>query len=109
MQLISIFQEENELRSCVRRVGITHQGSKELHMRKRGTDLFLDVKRVWHFYWETGVLGEAVREAWTHTDPHLVTAKVIVVGLVFAGYHLYQGIDRRLGQGKLWRMIFSRG
>ena len=69
----------------------------------------LFAERVWHFYREIGVLGEAVREAWTHMDPHLVSAKVIIVGLVFAGYHLYQGIDRRLGHGKLRRMIFSRG
>ena len=69
----------------------------------------LFAERVWHFYRETGVLGEGVREAWTHMDPHPVSAKVIIVGLVFAGYHLYQGIDRRLGQGKLRRVIFSRG
>jgi len=69
----------------------------------------LFAERVWHYYREVGVLGEAVREAWTHTDPNVVSAKVIIVGLVFAGYHLYQGIDRRLGEGKLRRMIFSRG
>ena len=69
----------------------------------------LFAERVWHFYRESGVLGEAVREGWTHMNPNVVAAKVIVVGLVFAGYHLYHGIDRRLGQGKLWRMIFSRG
>jgi hypothetical protein len=54
------------------------------------------------------VLGEAVQEAWTRIDHNVMWAKVIVVGLVFAGYHLYQGLDRRLGQDTLRRMILSR-
>ena len=69
----------------------------------------LFAERAWHAYQETGALGEAVPEAWAHTDRNVVLAKVIVVGLVFACYHLYRGIDRRLGQGVLRRMIFTRG
>jgi hypothetical protein len=69
----------------------------------------LFAERVWHAHGETRALGEAVSEAWKHTDRNVVLAKVIIVGLVFACYHLYHGIDRRLGQGKLRRMIFSRG
>jgi len=69
----------------------------------------LFAERVWHFYRETGTLGEGVVEAWKHMDPNRVLAKVIIVGLVFACYHLYHGIDHRLGEGKLWRMILSRG
>lgn len=69
----------------------------------------LFAERAWHAYRETGALGEAVLEAWKHTDQNVVVAKVIIVGLVFACYHLYQGIDRRLGQDKLWHMILSRG
>ena len=68
----------------------------------------LVAERVWHAYRETGAFVEAVLEAWTHTDRNVVWAKVIIIGLVFACYHLYQGIDRRLGQDKLWRMILSR-
>jgi hypothetical protein len=64
-------------------------------------------ERVWHAYRETGALGEAVPEAWTHMDYNLVVAKVIIVGLVFACYHLYRGVDRRLGQDTLRHMIFS--
>jgi hypothetical protein len=69
----------------------------------------LFAERVWHFYREAGALGEAVLEAWKRIDPNVLLAKVIIVGLVFACYHLYQGIDRRLGQGTLRRMILSRG
>jgi len=69
----------------------------------------LFAERAWHFYRETGALGEAVLEAWKRLDPNVLLAKVIIVGLVFACYHLYQGIDRRLGQDKLWHMILSRG
>ena len=68
----------------------------------------LFAERVWDAYRETGAFGEAVLEAWTHTDRNVVWAKVIIIGLVVACYHLYQGIDRRLGQDKLWRMILSR-
>ena len=69
----------------------------------------LFAERVWHAYRETGALGEAVLEAWTHMDHHVVWAKVIIVGLVFACYHLYHGLDRHLGLGTLRRMILSRG
>jgi hypothetical protein len=69
----------------------------------------LFAERAWHFYRETGTLGEAVVEAWKHTDPNVLLAKVIIIGLVFACYHLYRGIDRRLGQDNLWRLLLSRG
>ena len=69
----------------------------------------LFAERVWHFYRETGTIGEGVVEAWNHMDPNRVLAKVIVVGIVFGCYHLYHGIDRRLGEGKLRHMILSRG
>ena len=68
--------------------------------------LFLE--RIWHAYQETGTFGKAVGEAWTQIDLNVLLAKIITVGLVFGGYHLYHGIDRRLGQDKLWRMILSR-
>jgi hypothetical protein len=69
----------------------------------------LFAERVWHYYRESGALGEAVLEAWTHMDRNVVAAKVIIVGLVFGCYHLYRGIDRRLGEDTLRRMILSRG
>ena len=69
----------------------------------------LFAERAWHFYRETGALGEGIVEAWKHMDPNRVLAKVIIVGLVFGCYHLYHGIDRRLGQQKLRDMIRSRG
>ena len=69
----------------------------------------LFAERVWHFYRETGTIGEGIVEAWNHMDQNRVWAKVIIVGLVFGCYHLYHGIDRRLGAGKLRDMILSRG
>jgi hypothetical protein len=68
----------------------------------------LFTERIWHAYQETGTLGEAVGEAWAQVDPNVLLARVITIGLVFGGYHLYHGIDRRLGHNKLWRMILSR-
>ena len=69
----------------------------------------LFLQRAWHIYRETGPLGEAVVEAWKQTDPNRVLGRFIILVLVFGCYHLYHGIDRRLGQGALWRMIVSRG
>ena len=69
----------------------------------------LIAERVWHFYREMGVVGEAIVEVWEHMDPNRVLAKVIVVGLVFGCYHLYHGIDRRLGPDTLRHIILSRG
>jgi hypothetical protein len=68
----------------------------------------LFIERIWHAYHETGTLGTAVVEAWEQIDLDVSLAKVITVGLVFGGYHLYHGINRRLGQGTLWRLILSR-
>jgi len=68
----------------------------------------LFAERAWHFYRETGAIGEGIVEAWNHMDPNRVLAKIIIVGLVFGCYHLYHGIDRRLGGGKLRHMIFSQ-
>ncbi len=68
----------------------------------------LFIERIWHAYQETGTLGDAILKAWTQIDLNVSLAKVITVGLVFGGYHLYHGINRRLGHGKLWHMILSR-
>jgi hypothetical protein len=38
----------------------------------------------------------------------VILAKVICVTLVFAGYHFYAGVDRRLGEGTLRRLLWSR-
>ena len=69
----------------------------------------LFAERAWHFYEETGAFGEAVVQAWEQMDRNRVLAKFIILGLVYGCYHLYHGIDRRLGEGKLWRLILSRG
>jgi hypothetical protein len=54
-----------------------------------------------------GALGAALAELWAHRDRNVILAKAICVGLAFAGYHLYTGIDRRLGEGTLWRILGS--
>jgi hypothetical protein len=68
----------------------------------------LFAEKLFHAYRETGGLGVAIAELWAHRDRNVIFAKVICVGLTFAGYHLYTGIDRRLGEGTLWRMLGSR-
>src|SRR5215467_11629915 len=69
----------------------------------------LILERVWHFHEEAGSWGGAIDLTWEHADKNRVLAKVLIVGIVFAFYHFYHGIDRRLGEGQLWRMILSRG
>ena len=69
----------------------------------------LILERVWHFHREAGSWREAIEQTWSHADQNRVIAKILIVGIVFAFYHFYHGIDRRLGEGQLWRMIRSRG
>jgi hypothetical protein len=69
----------------------------------------LILERVWHFQRDAGSWRAAVEQAWTEADHNRVVAKILIVGIVFGFYHLYHGIDRRLGQGQLWRIILSRG
>ena len=68
----------------------------------------LFAERIWHVYRDTGTLGDAVSEAWAQVDLNVALARVITVGLVIGGYHLYHGIDRRLRLDKLSPMILSR-
>src|SRR5262245_20372734 len=68
----------------------------------------LILERIWHFHEEAGSWGGAIDLTWEHADHNRVLAKVFIVGCIFGWYHLYHGIDRRLGEGQLWRMIFSR-
>jgi hypothetical protein len=56
----------------------------------------LILERIWHFHREAGSWREALSRR-THADQHRVLAKVLIVGLIFC-YHLYHGIDRRLGK-----------
>jgi hypothetical protein len=62
-----------------------------------------------HTYRETGRLESLIGDVWERRDRNVILAKVICVALTFAGYHLYAGIDRRLGDGTLWRTLRSRG
>ncbi len=65
--------------------------------------------KLFHAYGAAGGLGAAITEVWAHRDRNVILAKVICVGLTFAGYHLYAGIDRRLGEGTLRRIVTTGG
>jgi len=67
----------------------------------------LSLEKVFHAYRETGQLGQALTEVWMHRDRNVILAKVICIGLAFAGYHLYAGLDRRLGEGTLRRLVMT--
>ena len=73
------------------------------------TFVVLFLEKVVHAYRESGLLGEAILAVWAHRDRNLIFAKVLCVGLAFAGYHLYAGLDRRLGEGTLRRLVMTRG
>jgi hypothetical protein len=73
------------------------------------TFVVLCLEKAFHAYRESGQLWEAVLEVWAHRDRNLILAKVLCVGLAFAGYHLYAGLDRRLGEGALRRLVMTRG
>ena len=68
----------------------------------------LFAEELFHAYRATGGLEVAFAELWTHLDKNVILAKVICVTLAFAGYHFYAEIDRRLGEGTLRRLLWSR-
>lgn len=71
------------------------------------TFIVLFAERLFHAYRETGALGAAVVDVWEHRDRNVMFAKVIVIGIAYVGYHLYAGIDRKLGESRLSRTIWS--
>jgi hypothetical protein len=67
----------------------------------------LFAEELFHAYRATGRLGMAFGELWAHRDRNVILAKAICIAVAFGGYHLYTGIDRRLGEGTLRRMLFT--
>jgi hypothetical protein len=51
---------------------------------------------------------QAISDVWEHKDRNLIFTKVLCVGLAFFAYHLYAGLDRRLGEGTLCRLVTER-
>ncbi|TAK63903.1 hypothetical protein [Methylobacter sp.] len=72
------------------------------------TFVVLFLEKLIEAYWEIGTLGQAVSDVWEHRDRNLILAKVLCVGLAFFAYHLYAGLDRRLGEGTLRRLVTER-
>ena len=73
------------------------------------TLIVLFLETVIDVYRESHSFRAAVLEIWAHRDWNIVFAKVLCGSLAFAGYHLYAGLDRRLGEGTLRRLIMTRG
>lgn len=71
------------------------------------TFLVLFAEKMFHAFREAGRLGAAVMLVWEHKDLSLILAKVLCIGLAFMGFFLYRGLDRRLGEGTLRRIILS--
>jgi hypothetical protein len=65
-------------------------------------------EKLFHAYRASGSVDGALGEVWAQRDRNVILAKIICVGLTFAGYHLYTGIDRRLGEGTLRRMLIRK-
>lgn len=72
------------------------------------TAFVLAGEKIFHAYRESETLGEALMTVWMHQDRYIILAKVLCIGLAFLGYHLYAGIDRRLGEGRLRSMVCER-
>jgi hypothetical protein len=72
------------------------------------TLLVLLAEKMFHAFRETGTLGHAFMNVWIHQDWNVLSFKVLCMGLAFIGYHLYSGIDRRLGEGTLKLMVCNR-
>lgn len=69
------------------------------------TFVVLYMEKLIEAYWEIGTLGQAISDVWEHRNRNIMLAKVLCVGLTFFVYHLYAGLDRRLGEGTLRRLV----
>lgn len=72
------------------------------------TAFVLILEKLFHAYRETGLLMQAFDDVWKHRDRNLILAKVICIGLAFLAFHLYAGLDRRLGKGTIRRLVTIR-
>lgn len=72
------------------------------------TALVLAAEKMFHAYRESDTLGGALLEVWMHQDRYIILAKILCIGVAFLGYHLYAGLDRRLGEGTLRNMVLKR-
>ena len=72
------------------------------------TLIVLFLEKLFHAYRDSGALAQAVLNVWTHKDVNIMVAKLICISLTFFAYHLYAGIDRRLGEGTLRRLVLTR-
>ena len=72
------------------------------------TFVVLLAEKLFHTYKETHTVNEAFVKVWAHHDRNVIFAKILCIILIYFLYHLYRGIDRRLGEGTLLRMVFSR-
>jgi len=72
------------------------------------TFIVLFLEKLFHAYRESGMITQAILDVWEHRDRNIIFAKVLCVGLAFFAYHLYTGLDRRLGEGTLRRLITAR-
>ena len=72
------------------------------------TAFVLGAEKLFHAYRASPTLSEALMQVWMHKDRHIILAKILCIGAAFLGYHLYAGLDRRLGKGRLKAMVFER-
>lgn len=72
------------------------------------TFMVLFLEKLFHAYRESGMLAQAVLEVWAHRDRNIILAKVLCIGLAFFAYPLYAGLDRRLGEGTLRKLVTER-
>lgn len=65
-------------------------------------------ERLFHAYRAQGELGAALSELWATRDAHHAIAMTLSIGLAFVVFNGALEIDRRLGEGGLRRLFFSR-
>ena len=70
------------------------------------TFVILLAERLFHAVREVGSLDRAIAQVWESRDWNVIVAKALIIGVAYAGYHLYAGVDRRLGSGVLGRTIW---
>ncbi|MGY6276063.1 hypothetical protein [Methylomonas sp. MgM2] len=69
------------------------------------TFFLLVSEKVFEHYKANGGVLPAIADIWEHRDRNIMLAKLLCVSLTFFAYHIFAGIDRQIGEGKLRRML----
>jgi hypothetical protein len=66
------------------------------------------IEKIFEYWRSSGGLGEAMRAAWMHSSGSRFSAIVLSMTLLFATYFTFLELDRAMGKGEIYSLLFKR-